>query len=157
MFMDSCITQLKAQGHARTCYDSKEEEEGIAESQCCCYFDTEHCNRPFEWAVKRSIVSFLPSRVHIRHVASSSNHHLKRETGISFAEQPVPAPHLAHSKGCAALRIVLVTVPRVSRSCEHKAAVFLENASSQATGEGTPIQNYENEALCSEISINLVY
>ena len=35
------------------------------------------------------------------------------------AEQPAPAPHLAHPEGCAALRIVLVTVPRVSRSCEH--------------------------------------
>ena len=37
----------------------------------------------------------------------------------SIAEQPAPAPHLAHPEGCAALRIVLVTVPRVSRSCEH--------------------------------------
>jgi len=36
-----------------------------------------------------------------------------------IAEQPAPAPHLAHPEGCAALRIVLVTVPRVSRSCEH--------------------------------------
>ena len=37
----------------------------------------------------------------------------------SIAEQPAPAPHLAHPEGCAALRIVLVDVPRVSRSCEH--------------------------------------
>ena len=29
-----------------------------------------------------------------------------------IAEQPAPAPHLAHPEGCAALRIVLVTVPR---------------------------------------------
>ena len=36
-----------------------------------------------------------------------------------IAEQPAPAPHLAHSEGCAALRIVLVTVPRVSRFREH--------------------------------------
>ena len=36
-----------------------------------------------------------------------------------IAEQPAPAPHLAYPAGCAALRIVLVTVPRVSRSCEH--------------------------------------
>jgi len=36
-----------------------------------------------------------------------------------IAEQPALAPHLAHPEGCAALRIVLVTVPRVSRSCEH--------------------------------------
>ena len=34
-------------------------------------------------------------------------------------EQPAPAPHLAHPEGCAAPRIVRVTVPRVSRSCEH--------------------------------------
>ena len=36
-----------------------------------------------------------------------------------MAEQPAPEPHLAHPERCAALRIVLVTVPRVSRSCEH--------------------------------------
>ena len=36
-----------------------------------------------------------------------------------IAEQLAPAPHLALPGGCAALRIVLVTVPRVSRSCEH--------------------------------------
>ena len=36
-----------------------------------------------------------------------------------IAEKPAPAPHLAHPEGCAALRIVLVTVHRVSRSCEH--------------------------------------
>ena len=36
-----------------------------------------------------------------------------------FAEQPAPAPHLTHPKRFAALRIVLVTAPRVSRSCEH--------------------------------------
>ena len=35
------------------------------------------------------------------------------------AEQPAPAPLLAHPEECAAPRIVLVTVPRVSRSCEH--------------------------------------
>ena len=33
--------------------------------------------------------------------------------------EPAPAPHLEHPEGCAALRIVLITVPRVSRSCEH--------------------------------------
>jgi len=36
-----------------------------------------------------------------------------------IAEQPAPAPHPAHPEGCAALHIVLVTVPRGSRSCEH--------------------------------------
>jgi len=34
-------------------------------------------------------------------------------------EQPAPTPHLARPGGCAALRIVQVTVPCVSRSCEH--------------------------------------
>ena len=44
---------------------------------------------------------------------------LARQRDLYFiAEQPAPAPHLAHPEGCAALRIVLVTVPRVSRSCE---------------------------------------
>ena len=36
-----------------------------------------------------------------------------------IAEQPTPTPHLAHSEECAALRLVLVTVPRGSRSCEN--------------------------------------
>ena len=39
-------------------------------------------------------------------------------TVLFIAEQPAPAPHLAHPDGCAATRIVLVTVPRDSRSCE---------------------------------------
>jgi hypothetical protein len=34
-------------------------------------------------------------------------------------EQPVLALHLAHPQACAALRIVQVTAPRISRSCEH--------------------------------------
>ena len=34
------------------------------------------------------------------------------------AGKPAPAPHLAYPKGCAALHIVIVTVPRACRSCE---------------------------------------
>ena len=34
--------------------------------------------------------------------------------------------HLAHLEGCASLRIVLVTVPRVSRSCEAQISMVLE-------------------------------
>jgi len=45
--------------------------------------------------------------------------HLREERLVCFDKQPAPAPHLARPEGCAALRIVLVTVPRVSRSCEH--------------------------------------
>ena len=37
----------------------------------------------------------------------------------SIADQSAPVPHLVHPEGCFALRIVLVTVPRVYRSCEH--------------------------------------
>ena len=36
-----------------------------------------------------------------------------------IAEQPALTPHLAHPERCAALRIVLLPVPCVSRSCEH--------------------------------------
>ena len=35
------------------------------------------------------------------------------------AEQPAPAPHLAHPEEWCDLGIVVVTLPRVSRSCEH--------------------------------------
>ena len=35
-----------------------------------------------------------------------------------MAEKPALVLHLAHPERCAALRIVLVAVPRVSRSCE---------------------------------------
>jgi len=42
----------------------------------------------------------------------------EREIGSLIAEQPAPAPHLARPEGRAALRMVLVTVPRISRSCE---------------------------------------
>ena len=48
-----------------------------------------------------------------------------RENGILFAEQPAPAPHLAHPEGCAALRIVLVTVPHDSRSCPQSLSISL--------------------------------
>ena len=41
---------------------------------------------------------------------------LFRRDWYRVAEQPARAPHLAHPGGCVALHIVLVTVPRVSRS-----------------------------------------
>ena len=71
--IDSCITQLEAQGPYRTCNESKEEE---AQRE-----------RERDWYV--------------------------------IAQKPAPAPHLAHPEGCAALRIVPVTMPRASRSGEH--------------------------------------
>ena len=36
-----------------------------------------------------------------------------------IAKQPAPALHLTNPERCAALRIVLATVPQESRSCEH--------------------------------------
>ena len=36
-----------------------------------------------------------------------------------IAEQAAPVPHLANPEGCAALRIVLVTVTRARHCCEH--------------------------------------
>ena len=41
--------------------------------------------------------------------------HLKESDWYFIAEQPAPAPHLAHPEGCAAP----ITVSRVSRSCEN--------------------------------------
>ena len=48
---------------------------------------------------------------------------LKRDWRF-IAEQPAPAPHLANPEGCAALSIVLLTVPRVSRSSKHLSDAF---------------------------------
>ena len=58
-----------------------------------------------------------------------------------IAEQPAPAPHLAQPEECAALRIVLVTVPRVSRSCEHFPDGFDLHLLRAA---GTPVQRQEH-------------
>ena len=44
---------------------------------------------------------------------------LEGEIGIFIAEKPAPAPQIAHPEGCAALCIVLVAVPHVSRCCKH--------------------------------------
>ena len=44
---------------------------------------------------------------------------LRRRDWCFIAEQSAPAPHLAHSGGCAASRLVLITVPCASRSREH--------------------------------------
>ena len=53
-----------------------------------------------------------------------------------IAEKPAPAPHLAPPEGCAALRIVLVAVPHVSRSCKHfPEALRLHPSSSWVEGE----------------------
>ena len=43
----------------------------------------------------------------------------QKEIRYFIAEQPAPTPHLAHPGGCAALRLVPVNVPCVSRSYEH--------------------------------------
>ena len=83
--IDSCITRLKAQGpSSMTCNESKEAK-GI--------------QRP-----KRAGHPALP--------APATAHHPRN--WCLTAEQPAPAPHLAHPEGCAALLIILVTGPRVS-------------------------------------------
>ena len=64
-------------------------------------------------AAKLSLSEMLPVDEHVWHLLSN-------ERNLCFiAEQPAPATHLAYPEGCAALRIVLVTVPRASRSSEH--------------------------------------
>ena len=59
--------------------------------------------------------------LHCRTTSASTAYFIASTTiFIGFiAECPAPVPHLANPEECAALRIVLVTVPRVSRSCEH--------------------------------------
>ena len=49
------------------------------------------------------------------------------------AEQLMPAPHLAYPEGCAALRLVLFTVPRVSRSLREGAYMAAGLASLHAS------------------------
>ena len=46
-------------------------------------------------------------------------HPFKQRDWYFIAERTAPAPHLAHPEGCAAQRIVLVSVPRINRSCAH--------------------------------------
>ena len=41
--------------------------------------------------------------------------HARKGVWYLITEQPAPSLHLAHAEGCAALRIVLVTVPRVRK------------------------------------------
>ena len=61
------------------------------------------------------------SHCHCRIVFELNNHQdeITNRDWYVIAEQPAPAPHLARPEGRAALRIVLVTVPRVNRSCEN--------------------------------------
>ena len=65
-------------------------------------------------------------------------HPPKQRDWYVIAEQPAPAPHLAHPEGCAALRIVLVTVPRVSRSCEHFVGVGTASRSRSGAKRSAP-------------------
>jgi len=63
-----------------------------------------------------------------------------------IAEEPAPAPHLARPKGCAALCIVLVTVPCASRSCEqfpdrfNLHLDFPDEPGAERSGEGFRLQ-----------------
>ena len=54
-------------------------------------------------------------------ISPSPIFNLRRVGGIDgyfIAEPHAPAPHLANPEICAALRMVLVTMPRVSHSCD---------------------------------------
>jgi len=66
--------------------------------------------------MKKKEVGLITFSRSIRMSAESS---CKPRDWYFIAEQPAAAPHLAHPEGWAALRIVLVTVPRISRSCDH--------------------------------------
>ena len=62
-------------------------------------------------------------KYHIHIYGSAS---LPRQRDRFFiAEDPAPAPHLAYPEGCAALRIVLVTVPRVRYPATLNQTIFI--------------------------------
>ena len=49
-----------------------------------------------------------------RRRSSGANRAAEMRDWYFISEQLAPAPHFAHPEGCASLRIVLVTVPRVA-------------------------------------------
>jgi hypothetical protein len=69
----------------------------------------------------RFLMSEVPPNLYALFVQSWPLPKRPRDLGLRWrdwyfiAEQPAPAPRLAHPEGCAALRIVLLTVPCVSR------------------------------------------
>ena len=62
-----------------------------------------------------TVANHMPTFASVRNPGVSRS--CAREIGIFIAERP--APHPARPERRVALRIVLVTVPHVSRSCEH--------------------------------------
>ena len=55
---------------------------------------------------------------------SAAHGRLKKRDWYLIAEQTAPAPHLAHPERCAAYALCSrVTMPLVSRSCEHKQCI----------------------------------
>ena len=63
---------------------------------------------------------------------------LPRERYWCFiAAQPAPTPHLANPEGCAAPRIVLVTVPRVIYYVPYRGSACRRHYSSPAEYRGT--------------------
>jgi len=68
------------------------------------------------WGIpSRSISPSRRSPLAIAALAARVPPAIRERDRYFIAEQPAPAPHLAHPEGCAALSIVLVTVPRSSR------------------------------------------
>ena len=69
------------------------------------------------------------------------------------AEQPAPAPHLAHPEGCAALRIVLVTVPCVRGHTQVNSRTRLQTSTRlQKSTTSTEISHSLTHIMCILIS-----
>ena len=70
-----------------------------------------------------------------------------------ITEQPAPAPHLAHPEGCAAIRIVLVTVPRPSSPERHPSSC-IHDCCASVFRIGTPLAlNTSSDASCAVIHV----
>ena len=135
--IDSCITQLEAQGLSRTCNESKEgaglTNRGRVQSVDSClgnatftHNKVRPCSHPGpciqcpdtcctrangEARVRLpSGCDLFGTAVPLMRGSVRESGRLRERDWYFIAEQPAPAPHLAHPEGCAALRIVLVTV-----------------------------------------------
>ena len=73
------------------------------------------------WVVRSRAIVFKAHRLLYHSTLNSRVMMKKKKSGEPRQERlgVLVTPHRAHPEGCVALRFVLVTVPRVSRSCEH--------------------------------------
>ena len=110
------IKSLQLLSTSAPCRDGSREESGSDEEMEA--GEEETLPSWTKTASQGTSIFWLTPRSYIRLLWLSLSGLTKRDWYF-IAEQPAPAPHLAHPEGCAALRIVLVTVPRVRRSCDH--------------------------------------